>query len=117
MLVRHRNNGAYFRPCVFELEILPESYLSQVDSSFHSPEWHAARLESLKTSHTITWEEYKKKQKVICRAMHFWAFFSCLFFDLRSSYILLSFFVIPFPLVLKGPVRLVFDAPIWPLAC
>ncbi|KAK4421979.1 hypothetical protein Salat_2148600 [Sesamum alatum] len=34
-----------------------------VDGSFHSPEWHAARLASLKTSHTITWEEYKKKQK------------------------------------------------------
>ncbi|XP_042008515.1 protein FAM133-like [Salvia splendens] len=34
-----------------------------VDSSFHSPEWHAARLASLKTSHTVTWEEYKKKQK------------------------------------------------------
>ncbi|XP_022874943.1 uncharacterized protein LOC111393575 isoform X2 [Olea europaea var. sylvestris] len=34
-----------------------------VDSSFHSPEWHAARLASLKTSHTVTWEEYKRKQK------------------------------------------------------
>ncbi|XXG89405.1 hypothetical protein AAC387_Pa12g1409 [Persea americana] len=34
-----------------------------MDGSFHSPEWHAARLASLKTSHTITWEEYKKKQK------------------------------------------------------
>ncbi|RRT79856.1 hypothetical protein B296_00023946 [Ensete ventricosum] len=34
------------------------------DGSFHSPEWHAARLASLKTSHTITWEEFKKKQKV-----------------------------------------------------
>ncbi|KAM7486501.1 hypothetical protein LguiA_002510 [Lonicera macranthoides] len=34
-----------------------------VDGSFHSPEWHAARLASLKTSSTITWEEYKKKQK------------------------------------------------------
>ncbi|KAL3621605.1 hypothetical protein CASFOL_036517 [Castilleja foliolosa] len=34
-----------------------------VDGSFHSPEWHAARLAGLKTSHTITWEEYKKKQK------------------------------------------------------
>ncbi|CAN6540553.1 unnamed protein product [Malus baccata var. baccata] len=34
-----------------------------VDGSFHSPEWHAARLASLKTSHTITWEEYKQKQK------------------------------------------------------
>jgi hypothetical protein len=38
---------------------------SQVDGSFHSPEWHAARLASLKTSHTVTWEEFKKKQKVI----------------------------------------------------
>ena len=35
-----------------------------MDGSFHSPEWHAARLASLNTSHTITWEEYKKKQKV-----------------------------------------------------
>ncbi|XP_050373205.1 uncharacterized protein LOC126790880 [Argentina anserina] len=34
-----------------------------VDGSFHTPEWHAARLASLKTSHTITWEEYKQKQK------------------------------------------------------
>ncbi|XP_059448272.1 uncharacterized protein LOC132179551 [Corylus avellana] len=34
-----------------------------VDGSFHSPEWHAARLASLNTTHTITWEEYKKKQK------------------------------------------------------
>ncbi|KAJ8527573.1 hypothetical protein K7X08_015024 [Anisodus acutangulus] len=34
-----------------------------VDGSFHTPEWHAARLASLKTSHTVTWEEYKKKQK------------------------------------------------------
>ncbi|WOG86925.1 hypothetical protein DCAR_0206144 [Daucus carota subsp. sativus] len=34
-----------------------------VDGSFHSPEWHAARLASLKTSHTVTWEDYKKKQK------------------------------------------------------
>nr|GMC71181.1 protein FAM133-like [Ipomoea batatas]GMC83076.1 protein FAM133-like [Ipomoea batatas]GME10365.1 protein FAM133-like [Ipomoea batatas] len=34
-----------------------------VDGSFHTPEWHAARLASLKTSHTITWEEFKRKQK------------------------------------------------------
>ncbi|XVE84398.1 hypothetical protein DITRI_Ditri17bG0009300 [Diplodiscus trichospermus] len=34
-----------------------------VDGSFHSPEWHAARLASLKTSHTVTWEEFKRKQK------------------------------------------------------
>ncbi|KAK2971601.1 hypothetical protein RJ640_027471 [Escallonia rubra] len=40
-----------------------EDGMSQMDGSFHSPEWHAARLASLKTSHTVTWEEYKKKQK------------------------------------------------------
>ncbi|KAK6914457.1 hypothetical protein RJ641_021778 [Dillenia turbinata] len=34
-----------------------------VDGSFHSPEWHAARLASLNTSHTVTWEEFKRKQK------------------------------------------------------
>ncbi|KAK4789079.1 hypothetical protein SAY86_020398 [Trapa natans] len=34
-----------------------------VDGSFHSPEWHAARLANLKTSHTVTWEEFKRKQK------------------------------------------------------
>ncbi|PKA64275.1 hypothetical protein AXF42_Ash009495 [Apostasia shenzhenica] len=34
-----------------------------VDGAFHSPEWHAARLASLNTSHTITWEEFKRKQK------------------------------------------------------
>lgn len=34
-----------------------------VDGSFHTPEWHAARLASLKTSHTVTWEEFKRKQK------------------------------------------------------
>lgn len=34
-----------------------------MDGSFHSPEWHAARLASLQTSHTITWEEYKRRQK------------------------------------------------------
>ncbi|CAA6667748.1 unnamed protein product [Spirodela intermedia] len=33
------------------------------DGSFHSPEWHAARLASLRTSHTITWEEFKRKQR------------------------------------------------------
>lgn len=38
-----------------------------MDGSFHSPEWHAARLASLKTSHTVTWEEFKKKQKVSYR--------------------------------------------------
>ena len=37
-----------------------------MDGSFHSPEWHAARLASLETSHTVTWEEFKRKQKVIC---------------------------------------------------
>ncbi|XP_031474881.1 uncharacterized protein LOC116247069 [Nymphaea colorata] len=35
-----------------------------MDGSFHSPEWHAARLASLNTSHTITWEEFKKKQRM-----------------------------------------------------
>ncbi|KAK7400670.1 hypothetical protein VNO78_11922 [Psophocarpus tetragonolobus] len=39
--------------------------LDCVDGSFHSPEWHAARLASLNTSHTIIWEEYKKKQKLL----------------------------------------------------
>lgn len=34
-----------------------------VDGSFHTPEWHAARLANLNTSHTVTWEEFKKKQK------------------------------------------------------
>lgn len=33
------------------------------DGSFHSPEWHAARLASLNKTHTLTWEEFKKKQK------------------------------------------------------
>ncbi|XP_062185151.1 uncharacterized protein LOC133888801 isoform X3 [Phragmites australis] len=33
------------------------------DGSFHSPEWHAARLASLSKTHTVTWEEFKKKQK------------------------------------------------------
>ena len=31
---------------------------------FSSPEWHAARLASLNKTHTVTWEEFKKKQKV-----------------------------------------------------
>ena len=35
-----------------------------MDGSYHTPEWHAARLAGLQTTHTITWEEYKKKQKV-----------------------------------------------------
>ncbi|KAF3552779.1 hypothetical protein F2Q69_00010605 [Brassica cretica] len=35
-----------------------------VDGSYHTPEWHAARLAGLQTTHTITWEEYKKKQKL-----------------------------------------------------
>lgn len=34
-----------------------------MDGSFHSPEWHAARLAALQTSHTVTWEEWKQKQK------------------------------------------------------
>ena len=36
-----------------------------MDGSYHTPEWHAARLAGLQTTHTITWEEYKKKQKVL----------------------------------------------------
>ena len=35
-----------------------------MDGSFHTPEWHAARLANLNTSHTVTWEEFKRKQKV-----------------------------------------------------
>lgn len=56
---------------LFWMTIFPGIFLmgpSQVDGSFHSPEWHAARLASLKTSHTVTWEEFKKKQKVSCNA-------------------------------------------------
>ncbi|GFP93920.1 hypothetical protein PHJA_001536300 [Phtheirospermum japonicum] len=34
-----------------------------VDGSFHSPEWHAARLASLKTSHTITWKSIKRSKR------------------------------------------------------
>ncbi|KAG2258629.1 hypothetical protein Bca52824_077923, partial [Brassica carinata] len=37
--------------------------VSQEDGSFHTPEWHAARLASLRTTHTITCEEYKNMQK------------------------------------------------------
>lgn len=55
-----------------------------MDGSFHSPEWHAARLASLKTSHTITWEEYKKKQKVI---FFFFLCCICLYIFLRMSYL------------------------------
>lgn len=56
-----------------------------MDGSFHSPEWHAARLASLKTSHTVTWEEFKKKQKVIYEAMHFSDFILCLLLSLYLS--------------------------------
>lgn len=48
-----------------------------MDGSFHSPEWHAARLASLNTSHTVTWEEFKKKQKVISPDPLFSAFLFC----------------------------------------
>ncbi|KAH9296432.1 hypothetical protein KI387_040020 [Taxus chinensis] len=34
-----------------------------MDGSFHSPEWHAARLASLQTSHTVTWDEFNRRQK------------------------------------------------------
>lgn len=54
-----------------------------MDGSFHSPEWHAARLASLKTSHTVTWEEYKKKQKVISEATFlFLTFFVFIIFSI-----------------------------------
>ncbi|KAG7032368.1 hypothetical protein SDJN02_06413, partial [Cucurbita argyrosperma subsp. argyrosperma] len=60
----------HYYPCLvtFLETVIIEKSLSlngslNVDGSFHSPEWHAARLASLNTSHTITWEEYKKKQK------------------------------------------------------
>eukprot|EP00891_Asterochloris_glomerata_P001400 jgi/Astpho2/1400/Aster-x0473 len=33
-----------------------------VDVSFHTPEWHAARLEAL-TTERMSWEDWKKKQK------------------------------------------------------
>ena len=39
-----------------------------MDGSFHTPEWHAARLANLNTSHTVTWEEFKRKQKVTVSA-------------------------------------------------
>ena len=34
----------------------------QVDGTFHSPEWHAARVKDLLTPR-ISWEEYKGKQR------------------------------------------------------
>ncbi len=33
-----------------------------VDVSFHSPEWHAARIAAL-TTERVSWEDFKKKQK------------------------------------------------------
>lgn len=33
-----------------------------VDASFHTPEWHAARVAALQVER-MTWEEWKKKQK------------------------------------------------------
>ncbi|GAQ82296.1 hypothetical protein KFL_001070010 [Klebsormidium nitens] len=33
------------------------------DATFHSPEWHAARLAQLTDSTRMTWEEFKLKQK------------------------------------------------------
>ncbi|GJY95913.1 hypothetical protein Tco_0512274 [Tanacetum coccineum] len=53
----------YWEKSTCPTTLLPPKHHVQVDGSFHSPEWHAARLASLKTSHTVTWEEYKKKQK------------------------------------------------------
>ena len=34
----------------------------KVDGTFHSPEWHAARVQELMAPR-MTWEEYKGKQK------------------------------------------------------
>ncbi len=33
-----------------------------VDASFHTPEWHAARIAAL-TTERMSWEDWKKKQK------------------------------------------------------
>lgn len=33
-----------------------------VDATFHSPEWHAARIAAL-TTERMSWEDWKKKQK------------------------------------------------------
>ena len=33
-----------------------------VDVTFHSPEWHAARIAAL-TTERMSWEDFKKKQK------------------------------------------------------
>ena len=33
-----------------------------VDATFHSPEWHAARIAAL-TQERVSWEDFKKKQK------------------------------------------------------
>lgn len=33
-----------------------------MDVSFHSPEWHAARIAAL-TTERVSWEDFKKKQK------------------------------------------------------
>ncbi|RID47526.1 hypothetical protein BRARA_I04113 [Brassica rapa] len=35
----------------------------EVEDGMECLRWHAARLASLNTTHTITWEDYKNKQK------------------------------------------------------
>ena len=41
---------------------VPDSGDGTVDVSFHSPEWHAARIAAL-TTERVSWEDFKKKQK------------------------------------------------------
>lgn len=40
----------------------PDTGDGTVDVSFHSPEWHAARIAAL-TTERVSWEDFKKKQK------------------------------------------------------
>jgi hypothetical protein len=39
------------------------------DVSFHTPEWHAARIAALQTER-LSWEDWKKKQKEVQVAAH-----------------------------------------------
>lgn len=43
-------------------EAIPDAGDGTVDVSFHSPEWHAARIAAL-TTERMSWEDFKKKQK------------------------------------------------------
>lgn len=43
-------------------EAVPDAGDGTVDVSFHSPEWHAARIAAL-TTERVSWEDFKKKQK------------------------------------------------------